>query len=440
MAGCVFDAPLRYRRTVTRPQQEVMMAIGVFATVTILVTSLTDATSIPTFSYIGEPTSAAFINPDSRVVPVDGPWTKENYPRLADATEEANIAYFVQVSDSSLPLLPRLLSRLHHPENFYALHFDKKIPAYRVVKVVEKVKSNPFYKNVHIMERESVTYRGITMVLNNMAAITDLLKLGDWDYFINLSGSDYPLVSPIVQRRVLAMPHIRAKDYNFFTVSPKEQWDESKRFRFQQIAVDTALGFSEQPEDSNLVILNQRQPLLDALNYEYIKGEGWIMLTRKACEFMLTSAKSRKMLLSMAYSQEASEHFYVSLFWNDPTFNRTILTHSLRTVYWVLNGVPSGQHPYVIDNLLHEDGSFKLWPWLRASPHWFARKFSIPDSPILDWIDNEMSGLGNNPNETSIAESTSRMETHLHWLLGLNHEVLDQDAARKKIEETWPSR
>ncbi|PXF41345.1 Beta-glucuronosyltransferase GlcAT14B [Gracilariopsis chorda] len=374
---------------------------------------------VPTFSYIGEPShspvSADNFTPHWQAKR----WTLENVTRLSDATDEATIAYFIQISESSLPLTPRLLSRIHHPGNFYALHFDKKIPAHRVVALVSQIKNEPRYSNVLVMPREPVTYRGITMVLNNMAAISHLLERGHWDYFINLSGSDYPLVAPEVPRKILAMPHVRERASNFFIVSPKEQWNRTKEYRLERIAVDTALGMSEKPQDSELVILDQTTPLFSKLNYEFVKGEGWLILTREACKFMISSPYARKMLLSMAFSQDASEHFYVSLFWNNPDFNKTIVSHSLRTVYWEVNGKPSGQHPYTIDKLRESDGSYALWDRLRTSPHWFARKFSVPDNEVMDWIDNQMSGLGLDVDEGAVDESTKRMEAHLHWLYGM---------------------
>lgn len=47
------------------------------------------------------------------------------------------------------------------------------------------------------MEKSNlVTYRGPTMVANTLHAAAILLKEGgDWDWFINLSASDYPLVT-----------------------------------------------------------------------------------------------------------------------------------------------------------------------------------------------------------------------------------------------------
>ncbi len=369
------------------------------------------------FSTIGDIDSWDLATPEFRSTSFQ--WTKDNVVKLENAREEADIAFFIQVSESSLPMVDRLLDRIHHPNNLYAIHCDKKIPAYKVIKAMANVKEDPRYSNVFFMERESVTYRGVTMILNNIAAINLLLDKGDWDYLINISASDYPLVAPDVPRKLLALPHIRENGYNFFTIAPKDQWEERKRDRFDVVTVDMAMGMSESLSHSRLSTSLIENPLKDALNYEYAYSEGWFILTRAASKFMVSSAHGQRLLLTMAYSQDPSEHYYLSVFWNHPDYNKTILPHSLRTVFWEHNGVAGGQHPYTIDETLEPNGDFSLWPRLQGSPHWFARKFKHPDSKILDLIDNEMSGLGQNLNETAIKNSRYNVDMHLQWLCSL---------------------
>ena len=396
-------------------------------TIILIITAIlctVSAIGIPKFNYIGErqhPTQSILLE-SSNIPQTPIKWTLENVKRITDSTDQVTIAYFLQISDSTISLTPRLLSRIHHPQNFYALHFDKKIAAYRVVKIISDIKNNPLYKNVHIMEREPITYRGVSMVLNTLSAITDLLKNGHWDYFINLSGSDYPLVSPTMQRKILALPFVKQRESNFFTISSRENWERTRLYRFSSIATDTALGMTDQASESQLVILNQQNPLYSKLNYEYVQGEAWFILTRKACKFMIESAYARKMLLSMAYSQESSEHYYVSLFWNHPQFNKTIVNHSMRTVFWKLNGIRAGQHPFILDQQRNQNGTYSAWQKLKISPHFFARKFSIPNGEMMDWIDNEMNGFGQNLNDYALNQSLQRVETHLHWLYNIKPE------------------
>lgn len=354
-------------------------------------------------------------------------WTLKNVTRIKDVALEVNIAYFIQVSESNLPLVPRLLSRLYHPQNQFIIHFDRKIPTSLVLPMMRQFSRNSTYmqnKNVQIMDREMITYRGVTMILNTLDAIQQLLSLSStWEYFINLSGSDYPLVSPVMQRRLLALPFVQDRHANFFTLSPMRQWEPAEEFRFRKVAVDQGLAGDDVPvEDSRLRILGVDSPLRGRLRFAYARGEAWMILTRSACKFMIQNALSRKLLLTFANSQDPSEHYYVSLFWNHPVLNATVVPHSLRTVYWNLNGRRAGQHPYVIDSLFNDsttNGSFSIWERLKMSPHFFARKFSIPDSPILDLVDNNLNGLGQNVNETAVSMSLLRVERHLQWIFGL---------------------
>lgn len=353
-------------------------------------------------------------------------WTLKNITRIKDVTDQVNIAYFIQVSESNLPLVPRLLLRLYHPQNQYILHFDRKIPTSLVLPMVRQFTRNSTYianKNVRIMDREMITYRGVTMILNTLDAIQQLLsQSSSWEYFINLSGSDYPLVSPVMQRRLLALPFVQDRHANFFTVSPMHRWASAEEYRFRKVAVDQGLAGDDVPlEDSHLRILRSDSPLRGRLRFAYARGEAWMILTRSACKFLVQSALARKLLLTFANSQDPSEHYYVSLFWNHPVLNATVVPHSLRTVYWNLNGRPSGQHPYVIDSLFNAtpiNDPSSIWGRLKLSPHFFARKFSIPDSSVLDLVDDNLNGLGKNINRTAVSASLLRVERHLHWIFG----------------------
>ncbi|PPR88729.1 hypothetical protein GOBAR_AA31970 [Gossypium barbadense] len=89
---------------------------------------------------------------------------------------------------------------LYHPRNQYAVHLDLEASAEERLEVAELVKNEPVFKrvgNVRMVTRANlVTYRGPTMVTNTLHAAAILFKEGgDWDWFINLSASDYPLVT-----------------------------------------------------------------------------------------------------------------------------------------------------------------------------------------------------------------------------------------------------
>lgn len=96
--------------------------------------------------------------------------------------------------------LKRTLKALYHPRNRYAVHLDLEASVQERLDLANFVRNEPLFVkfgNVRMVVKANlVTYRGPTMVTNTLHAAAILLKEGeDWDWFINLSASDYPLVT-----------------------------------------------------------------------------------------------------------------------------------------------------------------------------------------------------------------------------------------------------
>lgn len=109
-------------------------------------------------------------------------------------------AYLISGSKGDGKMLRRTLLALYHPRNQYVVHLDLESPPEERLDVEKFVKEHPVFQefgNVRMITKANlVTYRGPTMVANTLHAAAILLKEGgDWDWFINLSASDYPLVT-----------------------------------------------------------------------------------------------------------------------------------------------------------------------------------------------------------------------------------------------------
>lgn len=109
-------------------------------------------------------------------------------------------AYLVSGSKGDLEKLWRTLRALYHPRNQYVVHLDLESPAEERMELASRVEKDPVFASVGnvfmITKANMVTYRGPTMVSNTLHACAILLKRSkDWDWFINLSASDYPLVT-----------------------------------------------------------------------------------------------------------------------------------------------------------------------------------------------------------------------------------------------------
>lgn len=109
-------------------------------------------------------------------------------------------AYLISGSKGDLEKLWRTLQSVYHPLNYYVLHLDLEAPARERSELASRLRKHPLLSevgNVYMHERANmVTYRGPTMVANTLHACAILLKrYKDWDWFINLSASDYPLIT-----------------------------------------------------------------------------------------------------------------------------------------------------------------------------------------------------------------------------------------------------
>lgn len=118
----------------------------------------------------------------------------------SSANSVPRIAYLISGSKGDGLSLRRTLKALYHPWNQYAVHLDLKASPEERLELLNFVKNESVFSrwgNVRVIVRANlVTYRGPTMVSNTLHAAAILMKEGgDWHWFINLSASDYPLVT-----------------------------------------------------------------------------------------------------------------------------------------------------------------------------------------------------------------------------------------------------
>lgn len=108
-------------------------------------------------------------------------------------------AYLISASKGDVAKLKRLMFSLYHPGNFYLIHLDLDAPEAEHKEISRFVGGNTVFgeiNNVWIVGKPNlVTYRGPTMLATTLHAMSMLLRTAKWDWFINLSASDYPLVT-----------------------------------------------------------------------------------------------------------------------------------------------------------------------------------------------------------------------------------------------------
>ena len=110
------------------------------------------------------------------------------------------IAYMVSGSRGDGSRVRRILQAVYHPRNYYLLHLDLEASNDERLELAKFVKSEESvigeFGNVMVVGKANlVTPKGPTMIATTLHAVAILLKkAADWDWFINLSASDYPLM------------------------------------------------------------------------------------------------------------------------------------------------------------------------------------------------------------------------------------------------------
>uniref|UniRef100_A0A453RZA3 Xylosyltransferase 1 n=2 Tax=Aegilops tauschii subsp. strangulata TaxID=200361 RepID=A0A453RZA3_AEGTS len=114
--------------------------------------------------------------------------------------EPPRLAYLLEGTKGDGLRMRRVLQAIYHPRNQYILHLDLEAPPRERIDLAMYVKGDPMFSqvgNVRVIAKGNlVTYKGPTMVACTLHAVAILLKEGlEWDWFINLSASDYPLMT-----------------------------------------------------------------------------------------------------------------------------------------------------------------------------------------------------------------------------------------------------
>ncbi|KAL2938036.1 Beta-glucuronosyltransferase GlcAT14B, partial [Bienertia sinuspersici] len=173
--------------------------------------------------------------------------------------EPPRLAYLISGTKGDSQRIMRVLQAVYHPRNQYVLHIDFEAPPKERLDLTMSVKSDPTFhqvENVIVMDKSNlVTYKGPTMVACTLQAIAILLKESlHWDWFINLSASDYPLMT---QDDMLHVFSNLSRSLNFIEhMQMVAGWKLNQRAR--PIIVDPGLYLSKK---SDLAVTSQRRSL-----------------------------------------------------------------------------------------------------------------------------------------------------------------------------------
>ncbi|KAF6151403.1 hypothetical protein GIB67_020627 [Kingdonia uniflora] len=211
---------------------------SIFSLFILFLTTLTSPDGIPFFPLYRSSTVSSAIFVESKLHPLP-PSTLPPPPRFA---------YLISGSIGDGEMLKRTLQALYHPLNSYVVHLDLESPPKERADLHEYVINHPVFVKVGnvfmITKANLVTYRGPTMVANTLHAAAILLrKGGEWDWFINLSATDYPLVT---QDDLLHTFSYLPRDLNFIDHTSNIGWKEFQRAK--PIIIDPGLYMTKKAD------------------------------------------------------------------------------------------------------------------------------------------------------------------------------------------------
>ncbi|XP_057463813.1 beta-glucuronosyltransferase GlcAT14B-like [Actinidia eriantha] len=342
------------------------LAIGsIFSLFLLFLTTLTSPDGSPLLPlYRGGAAPSVFV--ESKLHPIAAVAAFPPQPRLA---------YLISGSAGDGNMLKRTLLALYHPNNRYVVHLDAESPPEERVDLQRFVDNHPLFVKfnnvVMISKANLVTYRGPTMVANTLHAAAILLKGGgEWDWFINLSASDYPLVT---QDDLLHTFSFLPRDLNFIDHTSDIGWKEFQRAK--PIIIDPGLYMAKK---ADVFWITQRRSVPTA--FKLFTGSAWMALSRSFVDFCIWGWDNlpRTVLMYYANFLSSPEGYFHTVICNAAEFRNTTVNSDLHFISW---DNPPKQHPHylTIDDMSRMVDS--------NAP--FARKFHH-DDPVLDKIDSEL--------------------------------------------------
>ncbi|KAK7295319.1 hypothetical protein RJT34_18225 [Clitoria ternatea] len=314
------------------------------------------------------PPSSLFV--ESKLHPLPPPSSPSSPPRFA---------YLVSGSAGHGPAIKRTLAALYHPRNRYVVHLDLESSPEERGDLTRHVEGHVMFRrfrNVRMVSKANlVTYRGPTMVANTLhAAAIALTEFDDWDWFINLSASDYPLVT---QDDLLHTFSNLPRDLNFIDHTSDIGWKDHQRAR--PIIIDPGLYMTKKQD---VFWITQRRSRPTA--FKLFTGSAWMVLSRSFIDYCIWGWDNLPRTVLMYYTNFISspEGYFHTVICNAQEFRNTTVNSDLHFISW---DNPPKQHPHYLTLADMQEMVDSNAP--------FARKFH-GDDPVLDKIDGELLSRG----------------------------------------------
>ncbi|KAK4427484.1 Beta-glucuronosyltransferase GlcAT14A [Sesamum alatum] len=239
------------------------------------------------------------------------------------------LAYWILGSGGEKKRMLRLLKAIYHPRNQYLLHLDSSAGDSERVELAlltqtEKVLRE--FGNVNVVGKSyGVNQMGASGLAAVLHAAALLLRISaDWDWFIPLTTSDYPLFT---QDDILYALSPLPRDLNFVGYTNETTWN--KRQNVARIVVDPNLYLKEK---TPVFYAAETREKPDA--FQIFGGSPWMILSRGLSEHCVNGWDNlpRKLLMYLNNVEFPLESYFQTLLCNTPEFQNTTVNDDLRYI------------------------------------------------------------------------------------------------------------
>ncbi|WP_294205475.1 beta-1,6-N-acetylglucosaminyltransferase [uncultured Chryseobacterium sp.] len=237
----------------------------------------------------------------------------QTQPVPSRISRPVKIAYFIMVHHKP-QAFKELFRQIYTKDQYYLIHIDRKAKP----EVTEEIQLYLIrFPNAYVLESMNIVSRGFSMIQAELNAMEYLLQVSrEWDYFINLSGEDYPLRSQKIIRQFLG----QQKERNYLFYYDQKFYRPDTLQRIQNHFTELTHKISS--------LIYKREFMKDVI--PYIGGK-WMILTRTACLFMTGNKRVMEFEDYYLHTLLPAESFFQTVFMNTE-FNEIIINDDKRAV------------------------------------------------------------------------------------------------------------
>lgn len=227
--------------------------------------------------------------------------------------QHVRIAYFIMVHHKP-EVFKSMFQKIYTRDQFYLIHIDRKAKE----EITDEIQMYLVkFPNVYILESINIVSGGFSMIQVELDAMEFLLNVSqEWDYFVNLSGEDYPLKSQNIIRKFLTANNGR----NYLFYYDQKFYRPDTLQRIQNHFTELSYKISS---------LMYKREFMKGVT-PYIGGK-WVIFTRDTCAFLANNKRVMNFEDYYLHTFLPAESFFQTVLMNT-SFNDLIVNDDKRAV------------------------------------------------------------------------------------------------------------